>query len=222
MNQRALILFLKYPEKGKVKTRLAQTLGDDFVLKLYQHFITDILDTCKKIDSHIILAFFSDNENVQDTPFYKEYTCISQRGKNLGDKMYNALVDISSLGYSRLVLIGSDIPDLPATLINEAFNKLDRDDVVLGPSKDGGYYLIGINNEKIDSSIFKGVTWSTPQVLNKTIHNLKSKGLSWNLLIPWNDIDDSNDLKNYYKNYKNRDVQFNTLKFLSQNENNFL
>jgi len=222
MEKRALILFLKYPEKGKVKTRLAKTLGDDFVLELYQHFIIDILETCKKIDSNIILAISFENGCIQNTLFYEEYTCISQRGYNLGDKMYNAFFDIFSQGYSKLVLIGSDIPDLPAEIITDAFNKLDQDDIVLGPCKDGGYYLIGLNNEKNDHSIFDGVPWSTPLVMERTIDNLKSKGLSWNFLIPLNDIDNSNDLKCYYENNRNRDVRSSTMKFILQNTSIFL
>jgi len=221
MNSRALILFLRYPEKGRVKTRLAKVLGDDFVLELYQHFIIDILDSCKKVDADIVLAYAGSNGNLSNWPLCKAYNCVFQKGSDLGERMYNVLLEVSSLGYSRLVLIGSDMPDLPAKIISEAFESLKDKDIVLGPSRDGGYYLIGLNRDKTDYSIFRGVPWSTSQVFEKTINNLRSKDVSWKELTLWSDIDDVEDLKHFYDNYKQKSLKSSTMRFLAGNANIF-
>ena len=221
MNRRALILFLRYPEKGRVKTRLAKVLGDDFVLELYKNFIADILDLCGDVDADIIPAYAGGNGILPNRPLYEAYSCVRQKGSDLGERMYNAFVEVSSLGYSQFVLIGSDIPDLPAEIISEAFEHLERRDVVLGPSRDGGYYLIGVNRERIDDAIFKGIPWSTSQVFEKTITNLRNKDLSWAALTLWNDIDDAEDLKRFYDTYKDKKVTSSTMRFLTQKADMF-
>lgn len=222
MNERALIIFLKYPEKGLVKTRLAQRLDQDFVLELYKHFIVDILKTCKDVDADIIIAYSFSNEDLKNTVLKKDHSYIIQKGNDLGKKMFNAFTEISSKGYSRLVIIGSDIPDLPAEIVNNAFITLDNKDAVLGPSKDGGYYLIGLRSEKIVTLIFDDVKWSTPNVLNSTIENLNKANFSWSLLQTWNDIDEYEDLKEFYNRHRFEDTKFDTMRFLSKNENRLL
>ncbi len=222
MSNRALIFFLKYPEKGLVKTRLAKDLGDDFVLELYMNFIIDILDSFSAINSDIILAYSCSRENIHNVPFFNGYNCIVQKGNDLGERIYAAFLEASSLGYSKLILIGSDSPDLPAEIISEAFENLNRNDIVLGPSTDGGYYLIGMGREKIEYSIFEGVPWSTSHVLERTIYNLKSNGTSWKLLKVWNDIDDTKDLKKFYDKNKHMDLKSSTMRFLTDNEDVFL
>ena len=218
MNKRALIFFLKYPEKGRVKTRLAQTLGDDFVLELYRCFISDILETCREVDSDTIIAYSLSNGEEPNSIISNDLFFFSQKGDNLGERMYNAFMDVSKLGYNKLVLIGSDCPDLPADVITEAFENLESVDIVLGPSNDGGYYLIGLRAEKIDYAIFKGVPWSTPYVLAETQDNLKGIRISLKLLKVWSDIDDAEDLRNYYNRYKNNDARSSTMSFLSKTE----
>ncbi len=217
MNDRALILFLKKPEKGKVKTRLAQTLGDELVLELYNQFVADILETCGEVDADTIIALSFENGQIDEPGFSDEFKCIEQRGKDLGERMYNALMETADLGYKDIVLIGSDIPDIPVGLIQDAFDKLHSSDVVLGPSKDGGYYLIGFNRDKLNPAVFDGIIWSTPRVLDSTVEVLKTLGFAWNFLIPWLDIDDLNDLRNYYKNNEHKKVQSNTMLYISRN-----
>lgn len=217
MSERALILFLKNPEKGKVKTRLARDLGDDFVFKLYNHFITDILETCSKVDADTIIALSYDKGALKDTRFYPGFKCFLQTGKDLGERLYNAFNECRELGYEKMVLTGSDIPDLPAGLIQDAFHKLDKCNVVLGPSKDGGYYLIGMSSDNLNPAIFRGVQWSASGVLDETVSVIKEIGLKWDFLIPWLDIDDLNDLKNHYKNNKFKEVKSSTMDFIIKN-----
>jgi hypothetical protein len=173
VNEKALILFLKYPEKGNVKTRIAKALGDDFTLKLYSCFVADILEICKGIDADtFILYSLTDNTKNKDWFGKAGYVCLLQKGADIGRRMYNAFRDICSQGYQKVVLIGSDVPDLPASYIEKAFQCLADHELVLGPSVDGGYYLIALRDDTVDYRIFHAVPWSTSQVLQRTLENI--------------------------------------------------
>jgi rSAM/selenodomain-associated transferase 1 len=141
----AFILFLKYPERGAVKTRLANALGDDITYKLYCCFLADISAMTRQIKAQTIIVYsgpagvsFLDFPGIQ---------CFRQQGNNIGERMYQAFLDVFAQGFARCVLTGSDSPDLPAGLVNDAFDKLNLADAVLGPSADGGYYLIGCKQQ---------------------------------------------------------------------------
>jgi len=124
--------------------------------------------------------------------FLKKIPLISQKGSDLGEKMYNAIKWLFSKGYKKISLIGSDSPDLPLTFIIDAFDKLDSYKLIIGPSEDGGYYLIGMN--KLYDSIFKDIKWGHDSVLKDTISNANAAGISYFLLPEWYDIDDLNSL----------------------------
>jgi glycosyltransferase A (GT-A) superfamily protein (DUF2064 family) len=150
----ALNLFFKYPEKGKVKTRLSSRLNSDFVVSLYREFIRDIIKTGKKADADLILSISSTSgKSVHDYESEFGARTFLQRGDDLGERMYNSLEDIFLSGYKRSVLIGSDIPGISPPLINKAFDKLNNFDIVLGPVIDGGYYLMVLNREKLHRGI---------------------------------------------------------------------
>ena len=217
MKKEALIFFFRHPEKGMVKTRLAAALGDDFVFELYNNFIYDMLDACASVDADTVLAV-SGGANADGSGFYGKYICIGQRGNDLGGRMFNAFIDVNTLGYSRMVLVGSDIPDLPAEMLMDAFAKLDNSDVVLGPSPDGGYYLIGLRGEIMDGAIFENVPWGTALVFERTIGNIIAKGLSCDTLSTWNDIDDFDDLKKFYIDNLKNNTAYHTMRFLKKNK----
>lgn len=219
MKEKALILFLKYPEKGVVKTRLANELGDDFTLELYKHFIADILNTGKKIAADIFIIYSAiDGTKSEDFFWREEYPCLPQKGADLGIRMYNAFQEVGAQGYRKLALIGSDTPDLPATYIYEAFFRLDECDIVLGPSVDGGYFLIALRQDTINDAVFNNIPWSTSQVLRETTKIIRQKGMTCHLLPEWEDIDEVDDLRRFYECYKKEKETYHTMALLSQNE----
>ncbi|MCP4134630.1 MAG: glycosyltransferase [bacterium] len=202
---RALILFFKHPQKGMVKTRLAKDLGNESTYELYKNFLRDLFETAQKTDAEKII-FYSVSEEKNGNAFAPaEYTYRSepQWGSDLGARMYNAFDSVFSMGYENAVLIGSDCPDIPAETINSAFTNLSTHDLVLGPSRDGGYYLVALTKDSLSRSLFTGITWSTETVLEETLLKTASAGKKHRLLETRNDIDELDDLKNFYQHNKN-------------------
>ena len=216
MKKDAFILFLKYPERGAVKTRLASLLGDDLTYELYQCFLADISSMTRQIKAETIIVYAGpEGVSLTDFPGVQR---IPQRGDNIGGRMYNAFVDVFVQGFMRCVLIGSDSPDLPAELVNDAFDKLDLADVVLGPSADGGYYLIGCKRQSLLPSIFYDIRWSTANVFLETIKRIAESGLKFAQLPQWSDIDEFDDLKNFHERNINRSATSQVMKFLITRE----
>ncbi len=222
MKEKALIFFLKYPEKGVVKTRLAKDTGDNFTLELYKCFIADIMETIKMIDADIFIAATApDNKNSKDYRWEAEYPCFLQQGADLGERMYHAFCGVRRRGYGKLVLIGSDTPDLPATYIDKAFQMLNKYEMMLGPSADGGYYLIALRKDTIDYEIFSDVSWGTSLVFGQTLERAEKAGSACGLLPVLNDIDLIDDLRRFYKCYKREGMTSRTMAFLSRQEEFF-
>lgn len=186
-----LIIFAKEPEKGKVKTRLLGHLSEGRCLKLYKAFLKDTLELAKplkRIDR--VLA----HDSLSNKPRYLKqiahsFTFYKQIGKNLGQRMHNAFQFAQKMNSNKAVIIGSDSPNLPVKYIKDAFRRLDRNDIVLGPSHDGGYYLIGLKQPCAE--IFRGVKWSSETVLKKTVKNSLKLNKKIALLHKWYDVDDS-------------------------------
>lgn len=189
-----LIIFAKEPKKGKVKTRLLGYLSEIRCVNLYKAFLRDTLDLARKIAcAHKIIAYDSHG----NSPRYLKkiaprHTFYKQKGACLGERMHNTFRFAKDAGASKMVIIGSDLPSLPVSSINKAFGLLDRVDLVLGPSLDGGYYLIGLKSPCV--GLFKGIVWSSPTVLKDTIKNIHKLKKSVALLDKRYDIDDARDL----------------------------
>ena len=137
----------------------------------------------------IYYADFINENDLWDQASYKEI----QKGIDIGERMSNALANGFSKSYSSVVLIGADIYDLTSDIIDESFSKLVDNDVVIGPAKDGGYYLIGM--KRIQKGLFDLKEWSTSSVLRDTIHCVKREGLTYELLDELKDIDYQEDLE---------------------------
>lgn len=191
---RTLIVFAKEPANGMVKTRLRSCFSDADLIRLYKAFVKDTLAVINDIrNARKILAFSS-----QSSPrFLKSvaggFEMIEQRGRTLGDRMYNAFVYAHESKPGKTVIIGTDSPTLPSTLLGKAFKALTRRDMVIGPSIDGGYYLIGMKEPCAD--IFKGVRWSSSSVLKQTFNKARSLGMTTELLEKWHDVDDYGSLR---------------------------
>ena len=190
MSNLLIMVFVRNPELGRVKTRLAKSIGDQEALLTYKILIKHTCKIISEIDSDQLI-FYSDK--VQENDIWTATNCkkqIQTKG-DLGQKMLAAFQHGFSLGYQKIIIIGSDLYSLRPKHIESAFEKLENYDVVIGPALDGGYYLLGLNF--IIPKIFKQKQWSTSSVLKETLSDLKEFNV--NLLEPLNDIDTYEDLK---------------------------
>lgn len=195
MAGKAVIVFLKAPEDGRVKTRLAENFSKGLVLDLYKAFVEDILVAVNLSGTPEIFYYPPKKKQmiVQWLGDGWRYTC--QSGMDLGQRMANAFKMTFDKGYEKAVLIGSDIPELNAKILKQSFEQLRLHDLVLGPSKDGGYYLIGFNRESYSDRLFENIGWSTPRVFSQTLGQAVEIHLNTVLLPVLNDIDTLEDLK---------------------------
>lgn len=195
-NKKALLLFTKNPELGKVKTRLAKTIGDEKALSIYKKLLhhTQAIVTPVTADKFV---FYSDAITTDDqwntSSFYKKL----QNGSDLGERMSNAFKEVFSLGYESVCIIGSDCYELHSEIIEEAFQKLENCNSVIGPTFDGGYYLLGMNEWK--ETLFQNKIWSTETVYSDTIKDFENLQLSYSNLQKLSDIDEEKDIPQHWK-----------------------
>lgn len=212
----SVILFVKYPEPGQVKSRLGKSIGYDRACNLYRSFVEDILDTLEEVDSDICI-YIHREAPLKDLASWpgRGHQCCLQQGDDLGEKMERAFLTQFHQGYLRSIIIGSDIPHLQAEHVNEAVKALQQHDTVIGPTADGGYYLLGFNKESFLPSLFKDISWSTPEVYNITMERLKSNNRSTYVLRRYNDIDSIDDLLEYYRKEENHLYSPETVAFIN-------
>ncbi len=194
MSKSSLIVFLRYPEKGKVKTRLAETTSKEFALHWYKTCVDKIINELNKISNIDIYIFYSDIAERDKVIKWlgDKFIYSHQDGKDLGTRMHNAFFKVLANNSGKVIIIGTDIPDLNQNIITDAFVRLDNNDIVLGPSIDGGYYLLGM--KKLHNSLFDKIKFSTPTVLSETISKIDKLGLTFSLLPELQDIDIEDDL----------------------------
>ena len=195
MSENALIIFVKNLVIGQVKTRLAKTLGNDAAMKIYKQLLVIIHQNIQEVNADKIVFYstFIKNDIWENNLFEKKI----QNGNDLGERMKNAFKKSFSEGYKKILIIGTDCPDVDENILEIAYEKLDQFEVVIGPALDGGYYLLGMKKEC--SFLFQNVEWSTDQVLNQTINLCKNNNLTYFLLPELQDIDEEKDLI-YFKN----------------------
>jgi uncharacterized protein len=183
-----LIIFTKNLVEGRVKARIANKIGTKKALKVHQLLLIKTMEMARSLPENIQpVLYFSDF--LDNDPFFTSYTweINLQKGKNIGDRMSNAIETEILSGNSPVCLIGSDIYDLNKDIIMDAFNRLSDNELVLGPAKDGGYYLIGMC--KSNPEIFKGLDWGMSSVLEETKKRIISSGLKYSILSELNDVD---------------------------------
>ncbi len=193
----SLIVFVKNPIPGAVKTRLQTRYAPDQVAALYTAFVRDVLARTESIDvDRRVIAFDPPDAESEVRALFgggkAQWQYVPQVQDDLGARMREALVQQLDAGASAAVLIGSDIPSLPAYHITQAFDLLRTKDVVLGPSTDGGYYLVGVSRPIPE--IFEDVEWSTPSVLTQTIDRVQRAGNTLGLVSPYFDVDTPEEL----------------------------
>ncbi len=192
-----LLIFAKRPIPGLVKTRLTGSLTREEAAELYRCML---LDTLAKTGSLVDMDSFIFYEPSADAaPYFREIAgemaIIPQEGKDLGERMANAFEEAFARGYAKAAIIGTDSPDLPVSFITLAFEKMDDADVdvVCGPSEDGGYYLVAM--KRLRGEFFRGIPWSSGEVLRESLSRAAEAGIAVSLLPPWHDVDTIEDLQ---------------------------
>jgi len=189
--KKLLMIFLKNPEKGRVKTRLAARIGEEKAFEIYKALIERTKKATREIPFDKCVYYSSFIEH-QDTFEKAEYKKLVQEKGDLGAKMRGAFEQAFADGYQEVCIIGSDCHELSGSLIREAFDHLKSSDVVIGPSQDGGYYLLGMR--RLISGIFEGMPWSQAGLLRQTISFLEKNKYRYRLLPELNDIDTIEDI----------------------------
>lgn len=185
----ALIIFVRNPVLGKVKTRLAATVGDEKALAIYQY----LLDHTKKITEHLNCAkFIFYAGSIHENDLWNGYLKRLQKGHDLGEKMQHAFEELFNEKYKNICIIGSDCSELTQSIICEAFNSLQINETVIGPAADGGYYLLGMQHPM--KKLFANKSWSTDTVYKDTLHDIEMNNYSVYTLPVLNDVDEEKDI----------------------------
>lgn len=218
LSQKCVLLFIRAPELGKVKTRLEKQLDAPSVLSLYKCFVEDIITTLKKSGHEVIIFFWPPEKKEIVKHWLGASTSYQpQNGHSLGDRMRNAFASVFDKGVKQAVLIGSDFPDLDKQIVMEAFDALIAEDVVVGPAEDGGYYLIGFRNHGFNPDVFSDIEWGSSQVFEQTQKRIQGNNLSQHVLPLWYDIDVYDDLVAFYhRNHSLGNTQLKTMTLLKR------
>ena len=218
-HKKRLIIFTRYPEPGTTKTRLIPLLGAegaaDLQRKMTEHTLVQVKRLSTSRELSVEIRYEGGNESLMKNWLGPDFDYRSQGRGDLGLRMQRSFEDAFKPGTEVVVIIGTDIPDLSGAVIQKAFDVLKQKNVVLGPAKDGGYYLIGLQKDSLSQAIpylFTGINWGKDGVLNKTIEVVKSLGLNFSLLDELEDVDRPEDLSIW-----GRAHNLNKLEFLPKN-----
>ncbi|MDZ7765762.1 MAG: TIGR04282 family arsenosugar biosynthesis glycosyltransferase [Melioribacteraceae bacterium] len=203
----SIILFVKYPVEGNVKTRLAKTIGNAKAAKIYSLLAENIITNIKKMTNTYNYLFYSNSSEKEKIKKWIKgnFFYAPQKGNGLGERMSNAFRLVFGHGAKKVLIIGTDIPGLSTEIIKEAVTKLDEYDAVIGPSPDGGYYLLGM--KRFIPELFENITYSTDSVFEETIKKIKNENLTYSLLNTKEDIDTEDELKNWLNNSKDTQLK---------------
>ena len=195
MKDCVLICFLKFPEPGHVKTRLAAELGDRNAALLYEAIAERVITEIYPLDgTYDLVIQFDPKHDLGDyqTWIGRDFQFSPQRGNNLGDRLDQAVARAFDSGYQKVAVVGSDCVGMDQPFIEKAFEQLTEKPFVVGPSVDGGYYFLGMNQPS--SWIFQDVEWSSETVLETTLDKIEARELSMTLLEAKQDVDTIEDL----------------------------
>jgi len=188
----ALIIFIKNPVAGKAKTRLAKDIGDERALSIYKSLLAYTRTVSLMVNAERYLYY--SGEILDDSWDTKTFNKKLQSGNGLGERMSNAFREVLRSN-KKVLIIGSDCPQLDLMTISNAFSALNDHDHVIGPSKDGGYYLLGM--KEYNPAVFKDVSWSTDAVCSQTIEKIKVSNKTYHLLQELSDVDHKVDWDKY-------------------------
>lgn len=190
-HENALLIFVRNPELGKVKTRLAATIGNEKAFQIYEELLRHTRQISENLPVRKLL-FYANSINRNDNWQPEHYQKNLQPAGDLGKKMQFAFDTAFTAGAKKVIIIGSDCYELTSGIIEQAFQTLEKYDAVIGPAADGGYYLLGFSRP--NATVFQGKTWSTETVFEDTIKDLQNDDFSCFLLPVLNDVDEEKDL----------------------------
>lgn len=191
---KAILLFVKYPVPGRVKTRLAATIGAERAAEIYRELVERI---CRSLPSRTdLIVMFDPPERRQETitwlaPFGANTRFVPQCGTDLGARLEHAFAHAFALQLKKVAVIGSDCPEITTAILDEAWKALDDHDCAIGPTEDGGYYLLALRQEC--PALFAGITWSSDRVFAQTVAQANVLGRSVHVLPILQDIDTEDD-----------------------------
>lgn len=202
-----ILLFTRYPQPGKVKTRLISHLGEEGAADLHSRMTEQVIRRLRPILNpgkvQLQVHYYGGSKEkmkawLDETGLSSTCPPVRQQGNDLGERMANAFVHAWTKGAKRVLLIGSDCPDLDAAVMADGLKKLHSHEMVLGPAADGGYYLIGLRAFTPGyTTLFRGIDWGTEQVMRQTIRQAKRAEMSFALLPELHDIDRPEDLVHF-------------------------
>jgi len=197
-----ILLFTKYPEPGKVKTRLAADIGDEMACRVYEKLLFNSWYNVLQ-SSYPFVVCLSPSYKIEEFKQHYKASVVPQVGGDIGQRMSYNFQQFFDLGYEKIILCGADILDLNPALFQEGFSALENHDCVIGPSHDGGYYAIGFNRSAFQQNIFSGFPWSNPEVYSNTLKIISKSNLSLYTLPRRMDLDTFADIKEYLKSNVN-------------------
>lgn len=195
-----IIVFAKNPVPNEVKTRLIPFLSPNLAASLYRAFLVDWCSALRKISTaHLVIAYTPPDSLIPLQQLIgREAIYIPQVGLDLGERLIAAARWAYKQKYSKFLFVGSDSPTLPLPYVERAFNLLELCDVTIGPSMDGGYYLIGFSAHGASLAVpevFENISWSTDAVFRQTLDKIESVNAHLGLLPPWYDVDNPEGLQ---------------------------
>ena len=218
-DKKGVILFVKYPNLGEVKTRLASKTNKNFALEFYKIVAEYVFNEIGKLGPGIdILLFYSGKDSLSKIKSWvkKDFLFFPQNGEDLGERMSDAFFHAFKNNYEMVLILGSDIPEISVDTIGSAFSYLSESNVVISPSEDGGYSLLG--TDKYYPLLYQNIEWSSDSVFEKTKEVIESNNLHLKVLPVLNDVDTLPDLKKWLMNSKNSKLT-GKIKLLSEKEN---
>ncbi|MBD1839046.1 TIGR04282 family arsenosugar biosynthesis glycosyltransferase [Coleofasciculus sp. FACHB-64] len=196
MNRECLIVFTRYPEPGKAKTRLIPALGEEGASNLHRQMTEHTLSQVRELQSaratRVEVYFTGGDQQLMEDWLGADIIYQPQGKGDLGQRMKSAFQTAFAAGMEGVAIVGTDCPGLDAKIMAQAFEQLNGHDLVLGPAMDGGYYLIGLR--RVIPELFAGINWGTSEVREKTLAIAISLGLAVAYLPPLFDVDRPEDL----------------------------
>ncbi len=198
LGKNAILVFLKHPKPGRVKTRLAATTSPEKAAQIYRRLVREVFARLPE-GPEVIVMFDPPEERDAVAGWILEMRpslaprlqFVAQQGPGLGERLTHAFARAFAAGFEKVAAIGTDCIDMTSQHFDAVWHGLENHDCVLGPANDGGYYLIGL--KAMHAAVFEGIAWSTATVYQQTLHQLAGAGLSLHELPVLSDIDDEKD-----------------------------
>jgi rSAM/selenodomain-associated transferase 1 len=200
-----IFIMMKYPEAGKVKARLAQFIGEEAAVGLYQVFIQDTIAAVQALKTPFHIAVHPPESQEKFAKWLGiSHMYFRQRGANLGERLHNGFNTMFGQKYHQVIALASDCPDIPVEILRKAVLNLQSHKAVIGPAPDGGYYLIGFCRDSFIPDAFEDISWSTETVFQETLARIEGKTKAVHVLPEWRDIDTKSDLQEFYTRHRSQ------------------